>query len=262
MIRWDWYQATIDRVDDGRVPDSLATILGASQEPGMSRLGYSRCIELKRDGHKLASVYGGSARAGEVHVITSAEACDEVVPALRGLWLHRVSRADSAHDAVADWDEVDALVLDFAERKGLAYQLVTNSAGGATRYLGSRKSEVRVRIYRKTEQLRALHGDGVDVPEGLIRSEVQVRPGKRAAKTELAWASPEDAWGFSKWSAELASELLCMGVERTSTHSWRPSEWERTSRHLGKQYGALIRARAAEVGREVLLEDLAELFGV
>lgn len=263
LSRWDWYEATLDAPEDGRVTLRLAAALRASVTPGKGRNGYARGEHLERDGMTLLSVYSGSPRLGEYHLTTTSESCDEVVPVIRERYLHRVSRADSAVDFQADWAPLDAQVLDFAQRKGLSYRLVTDSAGGATRYVGSPRSEVQVRVYRKTEQLRAVYGAAAaHVPEGIVRAEVQVRPGKRPTKELLACSSPDDAWGYARWSGELASELLALDAERTRTHFARESSWSRTSRVLAEQYGRLIRDRAEAVGAEVALAELAEIFGL
>lgn len=261
--RFDWYAATIDNADDGRVSRGLAVALGGSIAAGRARNGYSTCEVVQRDDDVLAEVYGRSARLGEVHVVTSSSSCDEVVPLLRNAWpIHRVARADSAVDFAADFDQLDALTLAFAESRRISFELITNSEGGATRYLGARSSEVRLRVYKKSEQLRALHPERDDVPDGIVRAELQVRPGKRDAKEAAASMSADDVWGLSQWSQDYAGELLGFDAVRTSTHFRRPSDWTRALHFLGQQYRPMIERRAVEVGADVVRTELLDALGL
>lgn len=262
--RFDWYEVTIDGVDDGRVPSGLALALGARTVRGKGRNGYSTCIIIERGDDALAHVYGGSARDGEVHVTVSSESCDEVVPVLRRMWpAHRVSRFDSSVDFIADFAELDARALAFATERGISHRLITDSDGGATRYLGAPSSELRVRLYRKSEQLRALHPERAhEVPDGIVRFELQARPSKRDAKTHSATMTPDDAWGLGRWTRDFANDFLNIDAPRTATHVRRPSDWTRSLHWMKTQYGPLVQRRAAEVGRENAVAELLEALGV
>lgn len=265
-VRFDWYEATADADHDFRLPGRLTIALaGSVARRGKGRNGYAECVELVRGEDVLAQVYGRSARPGEVHVTITSSACDEVVPVLRRLLPdHRVSRADAAVDYVADFDTLDALALDFAQRRNISYRLVTDSSGGATRYLGATSSEVMVRVYRKTEQLRSQHPDRAEsVPDGLVRFEVQVRPGKRDTKELVARMAAPDVWGMSKWSRDFAAEVVGgIDAERTPTHFRKPSSFSRSLHFLGIQYGPVIQSRAVEVGRAQALAELATALGL
>lgn len=258
--RWDWYEATIDGLDDGQLSTSLALIFGATVTPGRGRNGYSICHTVEHDGTVLAQVYERSARHGEVHVSITSDACDDVVPVLRRQHPnHRVTRADSAVDFAADFAAIDAQVLAFATERGLTHRFITNSDGGATRYVGSPRSEVQLRVYKKTEQLRAMHPEAAaTVPDGIVRFEVVVRPNKRDAKAAMGQSSPDDAWGFAQWSADLAALMLSIDAERTSTHFRRPTDLSRSLHFLAQQYGPTMRALAEQIGTAAALRELAE----
>ena len=263
--RFDWYEATFDDLDDERVPSSLAVVVGGSVVRGKGRNGYAAGWDvLDSEGAMIAQCFGRSARLGEVHVSIPGGGCDVLVPALRGLWpAHRVSRADSALDFLADFSSLDVQALRFAEDRGLSFRLVTDSRGGATRYLGSTRSEVMVRLYKKTEQLRALHPDRAEsVPDGVVRAEGQVRPGKRAAKESASTLDADDLWGLAEWSALFAVSILALEPLRTETHFRRAASWSRTLHWLGLQYGPVVERRIQEVGREAAVEDLLVALGV
>lgn len=262
--RFDWYQATFDGADHEGVATSLALSLGGRTGPARALYGYAAASAVEVDDRVLCTVFGRSARLGEVHVQTSGDACDVVVPLVRSIWpAHRVSRVDSALDFAASFDALDAAALDFAVRRGLRHRLVTDSEGGATRYVGSPSSEVMVRLYRKSEQLRALHPDqAAEIPDGIVRAEVQVRPGKRAAKEAAGLAPAVDVWGFGQWSKDLAEEVLALDPIRASTHFRRQSDFERAMYFLGLQYGPMVSARAAERGVEETARRVLAALGI
>ena len=260
--RFDWYEVTFEGFDDVAV--SLAVVLGARTCRERGRNGYAECLSVVRGEDELARVYGRSARIGELHVVVTGESCDEVVPVLRRLWPeHRVSRADSSVDMLADFEAMDRQAVRFAKRRGLSHRLVTDSDGGATRYLGAPTSEVRVRVYKKTEQLRAMHPERAsEVPEGVVRVELQARPGKSAAKAGVARLDSDGLWGLSEWARLFAADQLGVNAERVATHFRRPSSWSRAVWYLGIQYGPLVRERAHEVGAEAALAQLGEVLGL
>lgn len=262
--RWDWYEPTIDGVDDGRVAPALAIALGGGVTPGKPRNRYARAEVVERAGDVLAIVYGSSSRQGEVHLQVSGGACDEVVPVVRRLWpAHRVSRADSALDFVAGFAELDAGVVEFARARGLKHSLTQDSDGGSTRYVGSPTSEVRLRLYKKTEQLRAMHPERADViPDGIVRAELVARPGKRAVKELVGVMEPDDAWGLGAWSQEFAESVLGLEPARTATHFRRPSDWTRALHFLGQQYGPSIERRAGAVGRDQARLEVLDALGL
>ena len=120
-----------------------------------------------------------------------------------------------------------------------------------------------MRVYKKSEQLRQLHPEKADeIPDGIVRIELQVRPGKRIVKERLSEAAPDDVWGFSQWSADLAGLVLQIDAERVSTHFRRPSDWSRAIHFLSRQYGPLVAKRAAQVGTEQARRELLEALGV
>lgn len=262
--RFDWYEATIDRADDGRVVSALCLATHGHPVRGRGRNGYGSCWSIDVGDSSVATVLGRSARPGEVHVITTSSDCDSVVPLIRRHWpTHRVSRVDSSVDFQADFDELDTRAELFARARRLRYRLVTSSDGGATRYLGSPRSEVTVRIYRKSEQLRSLHPERADdVPDGIVRMEVQVRPGKSDLKAVASTLLPDDVWGLSAWSRDLAATVLDLDPVRTSTHFRRPSDWSRALHFLGAQYAPLIARRCADADRDAVRAEVLAALGL
>lgn len=261
--RFDWYSATFEQLDDGRIPAALAVALGGTISWARGHVGYSRLATIERGDETLARVMSGSSRLGEVHVTVSGDACDQVVPLLRRLWpAHRVARADSAIDFRSEFEVLDALALEFAKDHGLVYRLVTDSEGGATRYLGSVNSDVMVRVYKKSEQLRKMHPErAYEVPDGIVRVELQARPPSRI-KGAVASMTAEELWGLGEWTRDFAIEFLDVDAERVSTHFRRPTDWARSLHWMGQQYGPVVRRRAQEVGAEVALAEVLRALGM
>lgn len=262
--RFDWYEITADDLDDGRVAPALALALKGTITRGKGRNGYAVCEVIERSDKVLAQVYGHSARHGEVHITTSGEACDEVVPILRRLYpAHRVSRADASVDFSSEFSELDERAVAFAKDRGISFRLVQDSDGGSTRYLGSATSETRVRVYKKTEQLRALHPDiAATIPDGIVRAELVVRPGKRDIKELVSTMEPDELWGLGRWTQMFANEMLGIDAERVPTHFRRPSDWARALYYLGKQYRPMVERRAEAVGQEQAHRELMDALGL
>jgi hypothetical protein len=262
--RFDWYESTHDGIDDGRVSAALALATGGLITEGRGRNGYAVCEVLTRGDDELARIYGHSARAGEVHIQTSSESCDEVVPIIRRLWpLHRVSRADVSVDFAADFDALDKLAVAFVTARSVSHRLMTNSDGGATRYLGALSSENTVRVYKKTEQLRAQHPDrAATIPDGIVRVEGVFRPGKRDVKELASRMEPDAFWGFGQWTQAFATELLGVDAERVPTHFRRPSDYARALHFLGEQYGPTMTRRAQDVGLDQAIAELLNAVGL
>ena len=255
--RFDWYAATFEDMNLYAVPHALSSVLGGSVTEGRGRNGYRKQLTLDRDEKVLARVLGESKRVGEVHVVTTSEACDEVVPLLRHWWPdHRVSRCDVAIDVRADFEVLDARSVAFAERKGLSHRLFTDNLGGATRYLGSASSEVMVRVYKKSEELRKRHPESAsEIPDGIVRAECVVRPNTRM-KGVVAKMEPDECWGLSEWSRGFAAGFFELEAERVPTHFREASDWAKALHWVAQQYGPAMKRRAQLVGMEQAREEL------
>ena len=262
--RFDWYESTHDGLDEGLVASQLAAATGGRVVEGKGRNGYAISYAIIRGDDELVRVYGRSARWGEVHLVTTSESCDEVVPIIRRMWPdHRVSRADVSVDFAADFDELDARAVALVEARGVSHRLMTNSDGGATRYLGARTSETAVRVYKKSEQLRSQHPDRAEsIPDGIVRVEQVTRPGKRDVKERAARMEPDEFWGFGQWTQAFAVELLGVDAERVPTHFRRPSDFARSLHFLGHQYGPMMQRRADDVGIDQVMAEIAAALGL
>lgn len=260
--RFDWYAATFEDMNLYAVPHALGSVLGGDVSEGRGRNGYRKQLTLENDGKVLARVLGESIRAGEVHVITTSEACDDVVPLVREFWPeHRVSRCDVSIDVLADFEALDARAVAFAERKSLSHRLFTDNLGGATRYLGAASSEVMVRLYKKTEELRKRHPESAaEIPDGIVRAECVVRPNTHM-KGYVAKMSPDECWGLSDWSRGFAAGFFELEAQRVPTHFREASDWTKALHWIARQYGPALKRRAELVGIEQARHELMEAMG-
>lgn len=257
---FDWYAATIDDTALN-LEIELASLLGAFPKRARGLHGYPNGTDFLRDGDTIAKmIWGGSANP---HVWASGVDARELSTVLRQRWPdHYVTRVDVAYDFVdgEPWDSLytDALatadLLPSGEPRSRPLKLATlgdwvrkdeGYPGGRTLYVGSMKSPVLARLYEKGKQMRALYPDQLDkYPLGWVRLELQVRP-QNAARYEVAKLQPVEIWGTSQWARQLHSRVFGSSLSAVLMQADRVSDDERAYRFLLRQYGPLLRRRAA-----------------
>src|SRR5665811_2181912 len=149
----------------------------------------------------VATVYAGGPN-GAPHAVATGLASEKFAAVVRRNWpnAQRVSRVDSRIDfggAESDsrtWDILYATVVAFARERGLATTIHGDFLGsgeaGRTLYVGSPKSEVRLRLYEKSKEVRAhSRTRSGSVVSDWVRVEVEVKPRKRTARQRAATAS-------------------------------------------------------------------------
>lgn len=256
-MRFDWYQATV-----AAHPVELAELLkreltrgrGVIQS-GKGRFNYLQSLTvLDPEGDKRAVILAGGPN-GDPNVTFSGEVTPDGVAALRGAFpSHRVTRFDAAEDFVAEnaWETLETVCRSVATEcqvKGRAV-VPDDVAEGRTYYMGAPTSDVRVRLYEKTAQMRkALPSSRwSDVPDGWNRLEVQVRPKHRMAKEMGSQLEPSQIWGFAEWTAELAKRAMDLQVERLHTQIRRETDDERAIRVMCQQYAKVLGRLHSDLG--------------
>ena len=259
--RFDWMQKTIPE-DPAEVYEVLAGTLGAELVPGRGFNGYHRSMAVSRGGETLAKVlYGGP--NGWPNVVTSGAVTDDVEPVLRDAWdRQQVTRMDSAQDFDSEggYDRVRAVLVDLHERTRLTKMEVESVKLGVrsrTTYLGSPTSRVRVRLYEKGMFEHQLGNE--DASTGWFRLELQVRPTGQDARLRAAHLDASEAWGFSRWSQELAELVMGLDVDQVTMQVKREPDYMRAVRALRRQYSATLEA-ALEV--EGSWDAVGRLIGV
>jgi DNA relaxase NicK len=227
---------------------------------------------LDDQGNRLAQVRSG----GNPHPFLECKGklSGDIAAAIRGKLHHRPSRVDVAIDRSGQqlFVELDQLAKAFEKKYGLRRDYagadVENRDRGTTIYLGSRLSQVFVRIYQKGLQLAEAMGlTGDDIPDELrnwVRIELEFKPQKTKAKQVAAVAEPSAFWGLSQWTSDFAMQALSLVSERVNVSERRESDHQRALRFMAQQYRAHLQQLLHdckgdyEAAMETLL-DLADL---
>jgi hypothetical protein len=254
-MRFDWYQATIQENPIVLV-DSLKAALAADGDvkEGRGRHNYWQSFKiLDKEGHRVAEVLAGGPN-GHPNAVSSglpAQAFSEVV---RKAWpVHKVTRFDSAEDMVGEdvMGRLEAVCKSLAEElkiKGRSV-LPDDPRDGKTYYMGAPSSDTRVRLYDKTAEsrLKLPPEKHKDIPENWVRLEIQVRP-RNDFRELAAFSTPENAWGFSGWTSELARRAFSLDIPRVTMQAGRETDHQRAYRFMLKQYGAVLKQMLDDLG--------------
>ncbi|GAI87792.1 unnamed protein product [marine sediment metagenome] len=271
MSRFDAYTATFTGAKHGEVFGLLRERLGTAA--WHSRLGkgfhtfQNRHAIQDESGAEVAAMQWGGAQGDRIMVEVKGERTPIVVEGLREAFPnHRVTRVDSC----VDFDHPGAFeeLLRPCERIVRERKLYAERRGdwdlhpelGRTYMMGSHASAVRCRLYEKGRQPEYRHL-GLD---NLARLEVQVRPAK-GAKEAYSELAAVDVWGASRWTKELAQEVLQAHIDPHPAGTvYRLTERDAALRWMCKQYGPHLASLALDLGgwRELgltLSEMLLEL---
>lgn len=274
---FDYARATLVEAHPIMVLDHLQDGLAALGRPVTREVGaavkhYSDHVALTdRLGNVLADVFWGG-QNGRPNVEAKGSNAALIVPLIRSLGAHRPSRLDVKRDATSPglFRELRELAGRFAAERDLRIRDIANNHPdmGDTFYIGGRQSQVTWRVYQpclKRAQEEGRTGDQISSEErDAVRSELEFKPQKDRAKTVAATISPDDAWGVSIWSAELASEVFSMNVQPISISDRRESDRNRALRFMATQYRSHLESLLSECQGDVgllgsTLLDLADI---
>lgn len=254
-MRFDWYQATVP-VGPVELLGVLQTELapGGDVEEGRGRQNYHGSYTVRdAAGERVAVVLAGGPN-GHPNAAASGSATDGFVRLIRERWPnHRVSRLDSAGDVVGEgaYERIEATCREVARARGVSGRAIVpdDPAAGRTYYLGASSSTVRVRLYDKTAESRSRLPPGrrADVPEHWVRVEAQIRPAK-VAKSVFAAVSPDEAWGITQWTSDLAARVFGAEVERVAQQAARVSDHERAYGWMLAQYSGVLEQLFRDLG--------------
>lgn len=254
-MRFDWYQATIPE-NPIVLLQTIQSSIDADSEvvEGRGRHNYHQSFTLKRsDGERIAVVLAGGPN-GDPNVTASGEVTPAVAGCIRECWPdHRVTRVDAAEDLARNgcYEMLEAVCRDVAKDcKVKGRSIVPDDlADGRTYYLGAPSSDTRVRLYDKTAETRSKLPEHrhIEVPEHWARLEVQVRP-RKDAKALAARATPEQVWGFSGWTHQLAQRAFALDIERIAMQAGRETDDARALRFLVIQYGPMLSRLMRDLG--------------
>jgi hypothetical protein len=211
---------------------------------------YAEKISVIADtGVEVGSILWGGRNAETPFIEVKGERSPEVVEKLRASVDHVPTRLDSCFDVnrPGAWDGLLSTVMAvktqhrlYGERRGDWDQ----PEKGRTQYVGAASSPIRSRLYEKGKQPEYRHLGLWDH----CRLELQVRP-KKEARAVYATLSPLEVWGASKWTRQLASELM---GEMLDPHPpgtiRRDTKRDQALRWMCRQYGPHLMSLKDELG--------------
>lgn len=252
MIRFDAYTATSSALSR----DNALSVLCSS---GLNDISVRESRGFHQFGHRLAvsdscgefgSVQWGGRHGDLVLLEVKGANTPRVVQALRERFEHRCTRVDSC----ADFDAPRAFERLYRACRQVkrAHRIVGGKQGdwedfperGRTLYLGASSSAVRTRLYEKGRQPEYVHLGRPD----WVRLEIQVRPVKQA-KHVYSRLSPEEVWGASRWTRDLAAAVLKQHVDPHPAGTvYRRTEDDAALDWMCRQYGARLLSVAHDLG--------------
>lgn len=255
-MRFDWYQATIPDHPLEVVEAVLAHLApGGEVREGRGLHGYGQSFTVKRsDGDRAALILCGGNNGAHPNAQATGVQAHDFAGLVRELWpAHKVTRFDAAEDMAGEgtYETLEVACRTLARERSLKGRAIVpdDLEDGRTYYIGAAASDVRTRLYDKTaEQRRHLPPERHDeVPDHWVRIEAQVRPRKEAGYV-AATLTPEQVWGCSAWTCELARRLFALDVARIDMHAYRQPDHERAYRFMLQQYGPTLRRMLADLG--------------
>lgn len=242
MVRFDAYTASV-RGASYRELCAIVEFDGSKVVGSRGHHGYAERISFREPGgEEVAAVSYGGTNAKTPMIECKGEKTPFIVPAIRETFPgHSCSRVDSAYDLEKPgaWDELLSEVMAVKSKHKLKGEQRGDwqdfPEDGRTMYLGAPTSTVRTRLYEKGKQpeYRELgHPDWV-------RLEIQVRPAKEAKKV-YATLTPEQVWGASRYTRDLAARVLQKELDPFPAGTVRKESSEVLKRrHMVRQYGPL-----------------------
>lgn len=267
-MRFDYYAATIDAPPQviietlkqlgNELQDATALARSYRYQQGFK-------IHHEREGTAATICTGGNGT--RTLAFASGQNTDAFVQLVRSEWkdAHFVTRADPAQDFIEpkSYDKLQRVCKTIAKQNRLqfpAYNDSLNPKAGRTQYIGSPKSNYRARLYEKGyEQLSRMkwHPENFyfQTPEGQlvspdnwVRLELQVRPQDDAAKFLAAHTAPEQFWGFSNWTHELAQKAFALELERITLRQHKHLANDVKLKWMCKMYGNALQNLYNDVG--------------
>lgn len=271
---FDWYQATIFD-DEQAVLDSIAKLgHGIIPNRGIARMyHYDQGYQIQSNFGIVATVLiGGNGKYP--HAFATSDNAPAFADLVRTEWpnKHRVTRVDATTDfhEFGSYDRLRSVCKEISKGFGLQFAQHSdelNRYAGRTQYIGSKTSEYRSRLYEKGLQIvgqlpevrngslcpaditvcHSTEGVSIRAPDW-SRLELQARPKYEDGKLLAATLSPEEIWGMSKWTLELANKALALDLERVYIRAKRDSSDEKAFRAMVSQYANVLTRLRIDLG--------------
>lgn len=274
-MRFDYYAATIE--------DDPARVLGTLEKLGHSLDECHRLAAAYRyaEGYTVQHQNTGAAckvffKPGQrPYAFASSDATEAFCDLVRNEWTdrHLVTRLDPCQDFydVRARRKLTGIMRRMAKDRRMRLRVIydpLDPTAGQTTYLGGESSEYRMRTYDKgweqfgklqkqcgrkgivlPKDMRMTLPDGVRVsPDQWIRAELQARPKDEAARRVAASSTPEQAWGLTGWTQELARQAFSLELDRIYFRARRLSKDDAAIRWMLRQYRAPLLRMVDDLG--------------
>jgi DNA relaxase NicK len=248
----DGYCATIFQSPQSLFDDLGCLLESAGFDARPAECGKVRFYSHARDylddkGYQLLQLKWGGSNP-HPHLECFGRAAPFVASYLRDNVGHQPTRIDHAIDlrSKGAFDRIYGAAVRLCREHGLrgapAGDWVSKD-GGRTFYVGSRSSQVYVRIYEKGIKYARDLGEAI-TPElrEWVRVELEFKPQNKVAREIAKTIDGVHMWGSTGWTDQLAKEVLGVHSEPVNIRQRRESNQERALRFMGSQYSAHLTA--------------------
>jgi len=251
MIRFDWYQATVQVPDPsfgGLIDHLMAAWELVDFVPTRAMHGYLHGGKIIRGSTDLCTLWWGGNPGVNVH--STSDQSPVLAAALKSFGApFGVSRVDACLDWFQEgcFESLSGHLIQFAQDNRITINQQGDWVRGQARtlYLGSPTSTTVICLYEKGYEQRAKHGG--EAPLNWVRLEVRVRP-KGVHKMAVSSWEPRDVFGAG-WVADALAILdLDIGEKRSVGTLWKPADVDRARAAMIVQYGATMSLWAEEIG--------------
>lgn len=260
----DWASLTVQASPERIVDGLRRKVQGAwsIKRVQPKNRGYTAAYEiLNVSRESLCTVECGAPHGWNLVNATGTQPNSEVRDAVR--WIAsqgvaaRATRLDSAIDIFGgDFDQLAGLVENTARmpKNGAPVRSFERFEGthGRTLYVGSRKGSVRVRLYEKGWEQRGKGNESA--PLDWVRLELQWRPSDTLRTSALDFA-PDEIWGASAWTAEIAQQLLNRDVMHASVPH-ELTDFEQSYEWLCRSAAGIFNRAVEQFGVRAVVHDL------
>lgn len=274
-MRFDWYEGAI-LADPVIVLDEVRKLGHTLKQcDGLARSrNFRQGFQVHHNelGNVATLLMGGNDRKDArpyLYAWSSSDNTDNYVSLVRDKFPHDhlVSRADPAEDFIEEG--VTKRMLPVMKRVAKKYRLkfarrmdMIDKTAGLTQYMGADSSDYKVRGYEKGyEQIgkidavlgrKGFKADPANImltntqtgemirPQDWFRLELQMRPRQEDARRLLASLSPEEAWGCTPWTQELALETMALDLERVVMRTKKNTPLDESIAWACRMYGPLF----------------------
>lgn len=272
MAKFDWYQATIINYSSAEkalwFANDLAKYFDLSEVvPAKPQMGFTDSVQLLRGSTKLVQIFWGGNDG--IHFRASSDESEILAAWLkmnrdRDLmnWF-KATRIDSAIDIElqGEFDRITGKLLEYANNRK-PKPLKISMAGdwhngqGRTLYIGSRQSQVYLRIYEKGFETAHKLGAEVSRPHW-VRIEAEIKP-QKDFKVTASTLSPDECFAVS-WLPEALQAIGLSVEEKIDVSSERITDFERQKYYFLKQWSPFMAKWFKQSGCfDPMIEEIAK----